>query len=85
MCPSLDFASLTGQSEARESLCFRVSLNYKINGLQWKMKAELCELLSLWDTMSCCAVLYRITVNSTKVTLALMTSLPPLGNKGKSP
>lgn len=56
-----------------------------MNGLQWKMKAELCELLSLWDTVSYSAVLYGTTVNSSKVTLALTTSPPPLGNKGKSP
>lgn len=42
------------------------------------MNSELCELPSLNDTMSHCAVLYRTAMNSLKVTLALTTSLPPL-------
>lgn len=42
------------------------------------MNSELCELPSLNDTMSHCAVLYRTAINSLKVTLALTTLLPPL-------
>jgi len=49
------------------------------------MNAELCELPSLEVTQSHCAVLYKITVNSLKDMLALVTPPPPSKNKGKSP